>query len=167
MRLLSLTPRWECDANRVVLREAFRLRWLLLGGYQKRVVIDRAAQTIQIASRVAWLWQSDRMVPFHIIREIAYGYEDLTNREWTWIFRGQRDQYDHFAVGLRLLDGAYVELWDFVGDGDYDNVSGHPDWAVAHLNWFNLTGNQESESRRLVDILSEITGKPVGHAPPR
>jgi hypothetical protein len=71
------------------------------------------------------------------------------------------DSYDHFTVGLRLTDTSEVVLADYVGEGGFRNETWMPNWAFVHNFVFNLVGTQESDSRQLVDALSELIGVPV------
>ncbi len=54
-----------------------------------------------------------------------------------------------------------VVLADFVGEGGFRNATSMPNWALLIQFLFNLVGTQESDSRTLVDGLSELIGVPV------
>ena len=161
MRLLSLSPRVLRTGNRLLASTPWRARILLLGTYLRTVAVDRDRKVVTITSRVAWFHFQVRTIRFDQIAAITYGYDDLADSGTEGLLDSSHNRWDHFVVGLWLADGSELTLFNICGDGEFRNESGLPDWAFWHLRFFNLSGSQEDDSRRLVDALCELIGVKV------
>ena len=139
------------------------LVWLFTFGlYRRRVVIDPQRQTVTIHSRWLWFISRQRTIRFRDIAAITYGYEDLSlNGPLTLA----HDTYDSFTVGLRLVDESEFKLFTFHGDGTFKNESCWPDWMYWCDFQFDLSGNQQRESRLFVNLLGRLINVTV--VPPR
>lgn len=158
MRLLAICPRIRKEENHIVLSTAWRMRLLLLGLMLRTVTIDPEKKRLIISSRYFWLFHRERKIPFSKIEAVTYGYEDISPESW---FAFAHDSFDCFKVGLRLADLSEVHLFNFLGDGTFDNQSVVPDWMYWDQFAFDLSGSQEKESRVLVDLLSKMMGVTV------
>jgi hypothetical protein len=165
MKIIALGYRVARTAGRLVVREPLRIRILLLGAYSHQVVLDSTSQTIVIDRRIAWLHATRQKIPFADVRAVTYGYDNLARPPAAAIFGSAGDSFDHFSVGLKLVDGSELTLFDFVGEGGFQNDSDMPDWAFIHLYLidylFGRVGSQERESRALVDQLCDLLSVPT------
>jgi hypothetical protein len=130
------------------------------------VVFDGDARTITIERSIAWGPAKRRVLSFDHVQAVVYGYRDLNEPYTSGFWADAWDSYDHFTVGLRLTNQAELHLFDFVGEGGWQNESGMPDWAFLPNYWFNWIGTQEKESRQLVDAMSDLLQVPVVTARP-
>ena len=157
-RLLSVCPRIKKAGRRLVASTAWTLRLLTLGTLYRQVVVDPKKEVVLLQRRYLWLFVRRRRIPFHFIKAVTYGYQDLAVGEpWTWA----HDSYDLFRVGLRLHDLEDVHLFFFYGDGTFTNDGPLPDWLYWDDYLFDLCGTQEQESGAFVELLGKMIGVPV------
>ena len=161
MRLFSICPRVRKRGGCIVAVTAWRIRLLFLGALYRKTIIDPRNRVISIRSRYLWLISRERQVPFSDIQAVTYGYEDMS----TDLLSYAHDTFDWFSVGLRLRDDSEVRLFNFIGDGTFQNDGPWPDWMYWDEFIFDSSGSQERESRAFVDVLSTIVGVQV--VPPR
>ena len=161
MRLLAFCPRIRKESGRVVATTAWRVRLLFLGMLYRRVVIDPTKKRVFVTSRYLWLMRLRRTFRFSDVQAVTYGYEDLSLGA---SISYAHDSYDWFTVGLRLYDKSEFRLFNFIGDGTFDNIGPFPDWMYWEDFALDLSGSQEKESRVFADVLSRLIG--VAIAPP-
>src|SRR5262245_58312393 len=123
MRLLSVGPRIHDSERKLVASEPLRVRLASLGSYRKTVVVDRDSQTISIERRVGWFFLTRWQIQFHEVQAVTYGYCDLNRPTAADFSNTSDDSYDQFRVGLRLRDGSDIKLFDFEGNGEFQNDS--------------------------------------------
>ena len=160
MRLLALCPRIKKEPGpRVVATTALRVRILLLGLLIRKIVIDPTEKTIQISSRYVWLFRRQRTIRFSDVQAVTYGYEDLMSYES--YFSYGHDSFDWFTVGLRLKDKSETRLFNFIGEGTFNNEGPLPDWLYWGESAFDVSGSQDKESRVFAELLSNLVQAPI------
>jgi hypothetical protein len=105
-----------------------------------------------------WLICRNRIVRFAEIQGVTYGYEDMSPAS---LLSYAHDSYDWFTVGLRLNDNSEMHLFNFIGEGTFANNGPFPDWLYWEQFTFDISGNQEKQSRLFVDVLSKMIGVSV------
>jgi hypothetical protein len=128
---------------------------LNLGFGSRRVVIDRAAQTVRFTRRTAWFYRRTESIEFRRITAVTYGYEDLNPLAF---LGGAHDAIDRYVVGLKLIGADEIRLFSFVGDGVFSNDGPLPDWWYWEEIAMDFAGPQERESRVFVILLSKLIG---------
>jgi hypothetical protein len=161
MRLLSFCPRITKRDLSIIATTAWSVRLLSLGTVYRQVIVDARTKTVAIYSRYLWFLVRRRAVRFSSVSAVTYGYEDVSPDAF---FSYAHDSYDRFTVGLRLADDSQVHLFSFVGEGTYTNNGPFPDWFYWDDFAFDISGNQETESRAFVEVLAKLIGVKV--APP-
>src|SRR5262245_8852448 len=104
MNVRSVGHRVSRTGDRLVVRESLRVQLLLLGSYVHRVVVDGSSKTITVEQRSGWLRASRQKIPFADVRAVTYGYRDLARSPAAAFSGSASESYDHFSVGLRLVD---------------------------------------------------------------
>lgn len=135
---------------------------MLLGLWFRRATFDLDAQSVTIDNWYFYFFHQRQLYPFSDISHVTYGYVD--SNMGSWLARTY-DTIDNFEVGLRLRGGEEVSLFTFRGAGTHVNDSPYPDWLQRNEYVLDVTGTQESESRRLVNLLSKMLDVKVD--PPR
>jgi hypothetical protein len=121
---------------------------------------------VVIERRWFWLFSRKRVIPFRMIRRIAYDYES-TATSLRQGFDGATvgDEIERFDVGLVIctrtdVPESHVHLYEehvplvrFQGEGQM------PGFALT----VDLQGQQEARSREFVDRLQALTGIGFGH----
>lgn len=158
MRLLAICPRIRKDNTQIVARTAWRVRLLLLGLLDRKVMIDPSQRLVTVKSRYLWLIRRERKIPFSQVDAVTYGYEDWSPDQ---ILSFAHDSFDWFTVGLRMKDRSEIRLFNFVGEGSFDNHGPFPDWMYWDQFAFDATGSQQKESRLFVNLLSKMIGVTV------
>ena len=161
MSILSIGPRITRTCERLEARESLWIRILLCGAYLRTARVDRPTKTISIQRRVGWFFNSSRKIAMGDVKAITYDYRDLARPIGADIVGTAHDSSDCFTVGLLLRDGSTIDLFEFVGEGDFRNETHMPDWAFIHLYLFNLSESQERQSRAFVDHLTELLDVPT------
>src|SRR5262245_22082129 len=140
--LLSVCPRVRKAKGKLIASTAWRLRILTLGLTLRTVVIDRIEEVVRIRRRYFWLLTRKRKIPFEAVRVVSYDYQDLSiGSLWSWA----HDSLDLFSVGLRLHGGRDVHLFNFFGEGTFQNDGPLPDWWYWDDFAFDMSGTQETE----------------------
>ena len=151
---LSLGPRIEKSGETLIARTSFWQALICLGLFLRRVEVDPARRVISIQDRYFWLFPRERSVPFGLVKDIIYRYDDFSmGLNWS---AGQSS--DSFRVGLRLLDFDEVFLFGFSGAGTFANNGVWPDWMYWQEYALDFSGRQGSDSRAFVEILMKMMG---------
>lgn len=158
MRLLAVCPRIHKESDRIIAATAWRICFLFLGMVYRKVVIDLSNKTVSINSRYLWFIHRQRTIPFSQIEAVTYGYDDLSPKSF---FTFAHDSFDKFRVGLRLDHRSEIHLFNFTGEGTFNNHGPFPDWMYWEEFAFDRSGSQENESRIFVEILSKMIGVTV------
>ncbi|MBS1709467.1 MAG: hypothetical protein JSS65_12205 [Armatimonadetes bacterium] len=161
-RLVSASPRVRRDNDCLIVRSSINSQFFCLGAAAKTLVVEPARRRLAVTYRSFWLYRRTKHVEFDWIREVTFDYNDLGFGGWA------RRSEDLYTTGLTLQSGEWVELFKFYGEGDFQNDGPLPDWWYweDHLMTHVVKGDQEGSSFRFVDLLSNLTGAPIGQAPP-
>ena len=160
-RFLSLGPRVTIGDDCVVAKTPRLLRWATLGMHGRRVVVDGRRRVVEMETRQGWLFVRRRTFRFAWIKAVTYNYENWSFSSW---LSSVHDGFDVFTVGLWLHDGERLALFTFYGEGTVVNDGPWPDaWYQDELA-ADLSGTQESDSRKLVEAWSRMIGAPVAPA---
>ncbi|MBS1715269.1 MAG: hypothetical protein JST30_13125 [Armatimonadetes bacterium] len=155
-------PRVRKVGDVIVARSPVILGALTLGGSARTVMIDLKAHCVRIRDRRLWLIRYGRVLTFPQIAAVEYGYVDL-NRAGDFVPFNSRQESDVYEVGLRLVSGESLLLFQFRGEGAWDNSGPLPDWmypfdqAEAALT----IGEQEQMSRLFAEVVSSRLGVPL------
>ena len=153
---LSICPRIYRDHDRMVAATSWKLVVLLLGFCYRRVEIDPRREELTIRSRAFWLLTRTRRIPFRFIEAVTYGYQDWAIAN---IFSHAHDSFDVFNVGIRLHGDLHdTHLFNFVGEGSFQNESHYPDWYYWDRYAFDFSGTQEAESKVFAELLGTMIG---------
>lgn len=156
--LLSLSPRLTRDGERILVRSNLLQRVLTLGVYSRTVWIEPAKSRLRVQTRSWWFRRKRQRISFESIQAVTYDYEDVAfERMINWAHQA----WDSFRVGLRFFDQSELHLFTFFGAGSFTNNGPLPDWCYLTETTFDVTGMQQTESRRLVDLLAKMTGVAV------
>lgn len=160
--MFAICPRIRKDSGCVIATTAWFVRFLSAGSIYRRVVVDPARASISVHSHYFWVIVRERMIPFAEVESVTYGYEDMALDSYV---SHAHNSHDWFTVGLRLRDNSEFRLFNFVGDGGFNNNGPFPDWCYWDDLAFDFVGGQEKRSRVFVDLLSTLLD--VGVVPPR
>lgn len=156
--LFSVGPRVRKENGRLLARTGWRFLLTTLGLIYREVIVDPKQGVVRVRRRYGWFFTRRLRIPFAAVTAVTYGYADLNpGRGWFWT----HDSFDQFTVRLRLRNGKEAHLFHFFGDGTFTNDGPLPDWYYWNDYVFDVSGTQESESRRFVDLLSKLIGVPV------
>lgn len=165
LRLLTLAPR--IDERRGILRA--RTPWLIalltLGAFHREVTIDRQSRYVILERRLLWGIRRKRLIPFRMIRRVAYDYErTVTSLRGSVHGATSGDELERFDVALvvctredvpdshKHLYEEHVPLCSFRGEGQ-----------GGYALQLDFRGQQESLSRRFVERLCALTGASFGN----
>jgi len=151
----SMCPRIAADDQQLTASTSLVALCLTLGFCSRRVVIDRATETIRITRRIAWFYTRTETIEFRRIDAVTYGYEDMNPMAF---LGGAHDALDRFVVGLKLIGADELRLFSFIGDGAFTNDGSLPDWWYWKEIAMDFAGPQERESRVFVTLLSKLIG---------
>jgi hypothetical protein len=136
----------------------WRFSFLTLGLMFRRIVVDTETQTVAIHRRYGWLFGGTRTIRFRDIQAVTYGYDDWSlGARLSYTYKSM----DVYVVGLRLYDDREIRVFHFFGEGVFANNGPFPDWWYWSEYVFDLTGTQQRESRRFVELLSRMIGVSV------
>lgn len=161
-RWLAPRPSIRKVGNRLVVSSTWRTSLLSFGAVSRNVTLDAQDRLMRVTSRTCWAFTNVRWIKFQDVSEVVYDYRDLFSSDWI-----SHTEQDLYTVGLWLKSNEVVPLFKFYGEGDYINNSIWPDW----MRWDDFLaaeitrGTQDSDSRRLADVLSGLIGVPVGNGP--
>jgi hypothetical protein len=158
MYIPTFRPRIRHEPSKIIAETGWLTLILLLGTVYRRVTVNREKAKITITSRYLWLIRRRRGIKFAWVKAITYGYTSLTTESMTSL---AYDSKDCFKVGLRLIDETEVHLFSFVGDGEFINDSGLPDWMFVFPRLVDSVGDQQWQSKKLVDILASMLGTTI------
>ena len=156
--VFSVCPRVKKRQGQLTADTAWRVRILTVGTLYRKVVVDPQKKVLTISRRYFWLFGRRRRIKFEAIEAVTYTYEDLSldaNLSWA------HDSVDFFSVGLRLDNLEELRLFYFFGAGTFTNEGPLPDWMYWEEYLSDVSGSQESESRRFVDLLGKMIGVEV------
>ena len=159
---LNFGPRVEIGETRLMARTSWQLQALALFSYCRVVVVDRAAQSIDVRRRVLWILRSVRRYPFDTFDHINYEYGSI-GTFWGLTASGVRslDRFELFTVQLvAKRPEQTLELFSFAGDGAA--TTGLSGVILAGDSPVDFEGDQEDQSRGYVELLAEFTGLPLG-----
>ncbi len=161
-RLFYFCPKISKQGQTLVARSDWRALTMCLGYGGRMVTIDPVQKVIRLKLRSFWFYQTSKRIEFDWIQEIVYHYNDIAP---AW---GAHQENDLFEVALLLKNGERVTLFHFYGEGSFVNNGIMPDW----MYWEDfmiadyIRGNQESESLMFADMVSRLTGAPIGNSLP-
>jgi hypothetical protein len=164
LRILTFAPIVSEHDSVLRARTSPLLRALTLGAVVREVVVDRRSRYVIIEERILWLRRRRRIIPFRMIRRIAYDY-DRTTTSIRGTVRGAvaGDEIERFDVALMVcerddvpashahLHEERVLLFSFRGEGQ------------SQYRALDLMGQQEQLSRRYVERLCALTGVGFGN----
>lgn len=166
LRILTFAPSVSERDGVLRARTSRLLQVLTLGAMVREVVVDRKSRYVIIEQRLLWLHRRKRVIPFRVIRRIAYDYDrTVTSIHGTIKGAVTGDEVERFDVALIVCERdevpashthlyeERVPLFSFHGEGQ----SRHFTLAV------DLEGQQEQLSRSYVDRLCALTGVGFGH----
>lgn len=166
LRILTLAPRVDERAGVLRARSSWLVRLLTLGAFSRQVLVDRRAGYVFIERRLLWGVRRKRVIPFRMIRRIAYDYDrTLTSLHGTRHGATGGDEIDRFEVALivcmrddvpeshKHLYEERVLLFAFHGEGQSRGYGVRLDFQ----------GQQEALSRHYVERLRELIGVGFGH----
>ena len=161
-KVVSASPSIRRDGDRLTVRSSVNSQVFCLGATAKSLVIEPARRRLSLTSRSFWFYRRTRHIEFDWIKEVTLDYNDVGFGMWA------RRNEDLFTTGLTLQNGEWVQLFKFYGEGDFQNDGPFPDWFYweEHLMTHVVKGDQEASSLRFADLLSALTGAPIGQAPP-
>ena len=151
----SICPRIVADDQKLTASSSLVGSCLTLGFSSRRVVVDRAAQTVCLTRRTAWFYTRARTIEFRRIAAVTYGYQDMNPAAF---LGGAHDAFDCYVVGLKLIGADEIRLFSFIGDGVFSNDGPLPDWWYWKEIAMDYAGPQERESRLFVTLLSKLIG---------
>ena len=158
-RLLMPRPRVRREGDTLVIGSDFRSLIWTLGGASRKIIVEPKGRCVRVRFRRFWFFREERRLGFERITEVTYDYHELS-------FGWARRTEDLYVIGLKLVGGELVSLFRVYGQGDFVNDGIWPDF----LYWGDMAeaaitrGNQESQSRELVDLLGALIEVPVGSA---
>lgn len=157
-RLFSICPRISSHDGKLIAMTAWRLRFLMLGSFYRRVVVDPKQKELTIDRQYCWVFPRHYRVLFSDIEAVTYGYQDWAiGASLSWA----HDSFDVFTVGLKMHDGEEWHLFSFFGGGTFGNEGPLPDWMYWEDYLLDTSGTQESESHAFVELLSKMIGVSV------
>jgi hypothetical protein len=158
MDIPTFSPRVRIERVRIVAESGWLIIILSPGTVYRRVTINAEKAKITFSSRYLWFIRRRRVIKFEFVKAITYGYSSLTPDS---MYSLAYDTRDSFRVGLRLIDETEVRMFSFVGDGEFVNDSGGPDWLDVFERVFDHVGDQQRESRSLVEGLARMLGTTI------
>jgi hypothetical protein len=161
LRLLTLAPRIDERAGVLRARTSLLLTLVTMGAIFRQVIVDKRSSYVVIERRLFWLFSSKRVIPFRMIRRIAYDYQSTaTSLRQSLDGPAVGDEVEQFEVALVVctrtdvpeshmhLHEEHVPLVRFQGEGQ------SPGLRLA----IDLQGQQEMLSRDFVERLRALTG---------
>jgi hypothetical protein len=159
--MFSVCPSVRKVNDKLIAETGLGLRISTLGCFYRKVVVDRKKEEVIISRRYLWLFKRSRHIRFAAIVAIEYGYQDISwGAWWSWAHKSE----DIFTVKLRLHSGNERHLFQFAGEGEFQNDGPLPDWMYWEDYAFNCSGTQERESLVYVELLSKMIGVPIERA---
>ncbi|PRQ02001.1 hypothetical protein [Enhygromyxa salina] len=166
LRLLTLAPSVSERDGVLRARTSLLVRLLTLGTVVREVTVDRRSRYVIIDERLLWLRRRRRIIPFRMIKRIAYDYESTaTSLHGTIQGAVTGDEIERFDVALVIceredvpashahLHEERVVLFSFHGEGQASHFTLSVDFQ----------GQQEQLSRRYVERLRALTGVGFGN----
>lgn len=126
----------------------------------RRVIVNVERKRLLMLTRYFWFWKVGKGFDFEEIEAITYGYRGSASLSASRIF-AQEEGAESFDVGLRLVDDTEIHLFTFLGAARFVNNGQLPDWCYWDEMIFDIVGEQEAESRVLVDVLCKLIGVTV------
>jgi hypothetical protein len=165
LRLLTLAPRIDERPGVLRARTPLLISLVTAGAVFRQVIVDRQSAYVVIERRLFWFFSRKRVIPFRMIRRIAYDYE-RTATSLRQGFDGPTagDTIERFDVTLVIctrtdVPESHMHLYEeqvplvrFHGEGQ------SPGLSLA----LDLQGQQESLSREFVERLRALTGVGFG-----
>lgn len=149
-------PRVSKQQGKLIAETSWWHRIFTLGTVYRQVVLRPKKKEIHLYRCYAWFFRKKQRIPFHHVEAIAYGYSDQSGNQY---FSYAHDSYDTFSVGLRLLGQPDdIHLFYFYGDGTFTNNGPWPDWMYWDDYLVDMSGTQQSDSKKFVELLSKMIG---------
>lgn len=159
-RLFAFSPEVTKSKGVLIAKTCWKANLFSFGFAGRSVTIDPARRLVRIRKRTFWFAIHSRFVPFDAIREVTYGFQELSPfSSWT---AHQEEQL--FQVGLRLAPPEYVLLFRFYGHGEFVNNGIWPDW----MHWDDFLesaismNSMDGDSRAFAEVISGLIGVPIG-----
>jgi hypothetical protein len=158
--LLSISPQLWWEHETLWIRTSRLLQVLGLGSYARTVAVCPKMKRIEITTRRLWFWTSARIIAFEDIAYLLYEFGSVGT---DWVASrttfSRADQLESFRIGLGLRSKEELWLTAFRGEGSV------PTGALGVVfgdSLIDLQGDQEDQSRSLIDWLEKLTGAPLG-----
>lgn len=159
---LSLKPWIHLEEGRLEVRTSPLLRALSLFSWCHTVEVDTRRRSIRIRTRRFWRQAQEREIPFDRIEYIDYSLDAIPTG---WSAYGATDQVESFTISLVCREPRErVPFATFSGEGSVS--TGWGGMLIGGDEMVDVQGDQESASRRLVEVLRRMVGVSVGSPVP-
>jgi len=159
-RFLTLRPRVRATPDRLTLSTGRVSALASLGLRLRRVEIDATNRRVDLATRTCWLFVRRHRLNFDELSHIDYGIGAF-GTEWGWTPDGfgRQDQVESFSIALVTREGDAHKVCSFRGEGSVE--TGFVGWLGGD-SWFDAAGTQAEDSRKMVEMLANVLGLPIG-----
>lgn len=159
---LAYGPKVTVERDVIRANTTWLVRTLSLFSYGRWVAIDSRTRSIRIRRQYLWFVLLSETVPFTAIASVNYDYFEFGSS--AAYVSGERAGSEIFDVCVRLHDGSQKFLVRFSGNGEYvaDHSFAHEfveDWIREQTD---VTGTQQEDSLRFVELLCGRIGVPMG-----
>lgn len=160
-RFLTSRPKIRATPDTLTISTGWQSRLLTLGLRTRRVEIDTSNRRLTFATRTAYFFARHWRLGFDELSHLDYGMGSLgTDYGWTDRGFGAQDSVESYTIDLVTTAGQRHRVCAYRGEGAVQ--TGWTGVLLGDDSVFDAAGTQQSESKQLVEMLSNVLALPIG-----